>query len=228
MKIQINHYTTIDSTNSALKQRALEGCQSGLIISALNQTQGRGRLGRSFSSAPGGLYISFLLDLDQSFLLTAKAAVAVSLTLDSLGFSPSIKWLNDIKINNKKVCGILAEAVKNQVVLGIGLNVCKESFDESLKDIACSLYDKYDLSLIKKTETLLIENLFKVLTLDNNAVFDYYKAHLSTLNKEITVYQWPNSYPAFALDLTEDYHLVVKKDDQIIELSTGEVSIRDR
>ena len=126
---------TVTSTNSVLKEMAKDGCRKKTVLIANCQTQGRGRLGRSFYSPPdSGLYISLLLpynsDSEYHVTLTAAAAVAVSRAIKStVNIDTKIKWVNDLYVGDKKVCGILAEAVTNAqtgrldaVVLGIGIN----------------------------------------------------------------------------------------------------------
>ena len=114
LKLQV--YKTITSTNTVLKALAAEGAPAGLALIAGEQTAGRGRMGRSFySPADSGLYLSLLLRPNVSAVeatrLTACAAVAVAETIEELSGRPAqIKWVNDIFVDGRKVCGILTEA----------------------------------------------------------------------------------------------------------------------
>ena len=114
LKLQV--YKTITSTNTVLKSLAAEGAPAGLVLIAEEQTAGRGRMGRSFySPADSGLYLSLLLRPNVSAVeatrLTACAAVAVAETIEELSGRPAqIKWVNDIFVDGRKVCGILTEA----------------------------------------------------------------------------------------------------------------------
>ena len=118
-----------DSTNLRLK----EGCRSGTIappylLTADSQTAGRGRLGRRFVSPAGtGLYMSLLTEPPQpadAGRITILAAVAVCRALEELtDLRPRIKWVNDLFVNGRKVCGILAEGVGSRAVIGIGVNL---------------------------------------------------------------------------------------------------------
>ena len=109
-------YKTISSTNTVLKARAAEGAGEGLALIAGEQTAGRGRMGRSFySPADSGLYMSLLLRpriaAREATGLTACAAVAVAETIEALsGRAAQIKWVNDVLLDGRKVCGILSEA----------------------------------------------------------------------------------------------------------------------
>ena len=124
----ISYVPVIDSTNRALLADTGAGERSVLI--AGEQTAGRGRMSRSFASPEGGLYMSVLLrpaSAEAALELTPRAAVAVCRAIEScFGRSTEIKWVNDVLIGGRKVCGILAEARASDgltVVLGIGVNI---------------------------------------------------------------------------------------------------------
>ena len=154
MEIKIQAFESLDSTNNYLKKLASGGAAEGTVVIADEQTAGRGRMGRSFASAPGcGIYMSMLLrpegcTADCAPGLTAVAAVAVCRAIEKVcGRAPGIKWINDLYLRGKKICGILCESsVKdgrvNYAVLGIGLNVTTraEEFPEELRETAGSLY----------------------------------------------------------------------------------------
>lgn len=115
-----------DSTNLRLKEAAREGSvRAPFLLLAHSQTGGRGRLGRAFLSPRGGLYMSLLLPMPKSPLpLTVFAAVAVCRAIEeTASLSPRIKWVNDLFWNGKKICGILAEGLSDQAVVGIGVNL---------------------------------------------------------------------------------------------------------
>ena len=118
-----------DSTNLRLKAWARAGeIAPPFLLTADSQTAGRGRLGRSFVSPPGtGLYMSLLFSPPpeaDSGRITVLAAVAVCRAMEEMtGLKPKIKWVNDLFIYGKKVCGILAERIDQGVVVGIGVNL---------------------------------------------------------------------------------------------------------
>ena len=118
-----------DSTNLRLKEAARRGeISAPYILAADCQTAGRGRLGRSFVSPPGtGLYMSLFFvppPYADSGNITILAAVAVCRAIEEMtDLRPQIKWVNDLFVNGKKVCGILAERIDEGVVVGIGVNV---------------------------------------------------------------------------------------------------------
>jgi BirA family biotin operon repressor/biotin-[acetyl-CoA-carboxylase] ligase len=146
---QILRFDSLPSTNVEAARRATEGAAEGLCVVAGEQTAGRGRLQRQWVSLKGaGLYFSIILrpGFEQSAwpLLTLMAAVAVHDSLhDSCALETDIKWPNDVLANDKKLCGILAETVETSrgraVVVGIGINLTKDSFPAELAGIATSV-----------------------------------------------------------------------------------------
>ncbi len=153
---RIHVFQSVESTNLTAKRMALDGAPSGTIIIAEEQTKGRGRMGRSFFSPPSsGIYISFILkphfDTAKSVLITTAASVAVCKAIEKVtGISCQIKWVNDVYIGEKKICGILTEAVTDfesghidYIVLGIGINynIAQTAFPKELENIAGSLFD---------------------------------------------------------------------------------------
>ena len=127
-------FESLDSTNSKAISMAKEGLNEGVIV-ASRQTGGRGRMGRSFASPRGGLYLSYLTDRLKAgegvLALTPAAALAVRRAiLRTYGLSCGIKYPNDLLLENRKVCGILCESVscgeRFSVVIGAGINVCSD------------------------------------------------------------------------------------------------------
>ena len=126
--LTIEYVPETGSTNADLL--AIPGVPEGTVLIAGAQSAGRGRNSRAFASPEGGLYMSVMLrpqSVTEALGITPLAAVAVARAIEEqFGLNPGIKWVNDILIDGKKVCGILAEAVQGErlnVVLGIGVNV---------------------------------------------------------------------------------------------------------
>ncbi len=156
----------IDSTNRVVKEWGKEGIPQGAVLIACSQTAGRGRLGRSFFSPDSGIYLSVLLRPELSpkdtLRLTTAAAVAVA---QAIGESAQIKWVNDVFLNGKKVCGILTESALlgenlDYAVVGIGLNLWQPThgFPQDLQQIAGSIFDTIP------TEKQVAELVNKILT----------------------------------------------------------------
>lgn len=237
---------TVDSTNIKLRELAFNGAASGYVVLANQQTSGRGRLGRSFMSPKDtGIYLSILIRPDclpkDCPAITAWTGVAVSLAIKKItGVSPSIKWVNDLFINDKKICGILSElSVESEsghvqhIIIGIGINVNvhPDEFPDELKNIATSLYAETG----KKTSraelaAALIEELDIMSSKWPDAKEEYlaeYRKLTMTTGRDIYVISGENKAMAKALEINEDFSLKVKYEDGTIEnLSSGEISTR--
>src|SRR5215203_5580440 len=166
MNISVLTFDTLDSTNSEALRQAKVGAKEGLCIVAGQQTAGRGRQGRTWvSEKDAGLYFSIVLrpaiEVKYLPLITLMAGVAVHETLSDLGLSSDIKWVNDVLVNERKICGILAETTETAdglaVVVGIGINVRSSNFPPEIADIATSVEDE-----IAKQNSHAIEPLTQV------------------------------------------------------------------
>jgi len=150
-------FDEIDSTNNEAKKIAAAGETHGTVVIADRQTMGKGRMGRSFVSPAGtGVYMSVIIRPDISVesagLITSAAAVAAAEAVEKVcGQKIMIKWVNDLYLNDKKICGILTEAsmglemkALDYAVIGIGINVrsVRGMFDEELSSRASSIEDE--------------------------------------------------------------------------------------
>ena len=167
---KIEYFSTIDSTNTYIKNLLEKNLNQNLIVVADSQTAGRGRMGRSFYSPDAsGLYFSLTIDLQNKNItpaqITAFSGVEVCNTIkEFFNIEAKIKWINDIFINNKKVCGILAEGIIDyntgkiaKVVLGIGINLykSKEDFPQEIQNIAGTVLEK-EISEHEKIEKVIV------------------------------------------------------------------------
>jgi BirA family transcriptional regulator, biotin operon repressor / biotin---[acetyl-CoA-carboxylase] ligase len=149
LKPKVLRFESLPSTNTELARRASEGAAEGLAIIADEQTAGRGRLQRAWSSPKGaGLYLSILLRpiIPQNYwpLITLMAAVAVGDALrEAAGVQTDIKWPNDLLSGERKICGILAESIDTPpgraVILGIGINLTENAYPPELANVATSV-----------------------------------------------------------------------------------------
>lgn len=149
MKPRILRYESLPSTNTEVARLAAGGADEGLAVVADEQTAGRGRLQRAWSSTKGaGLYFSILLRpalaSDRWPLITFVAALATGdALLEASDVHTDIKWPNDLLANERKICGILAEAIETPtgraVVLGIGINLTNHAFPDDLVNVATSV-----------------------------------------------------------------------------------------
>jgi BirA family biotin operon repressor/biotin-[acetyl-CoA-carboxylase] ligase len=148
MNLTILRFDSLGSTNTEALAQARQGADEGLCIVAREQTAGRGRHAREWvSGKDAGLYFSIVLRprVEPRFLplLTLMSAVAVFEVLKEAGLAPDIKWPNDLLVNEKKICGILAEMTDTPkgraVVVGIGVNLRPSNYPPELAETATSI-----------------------------------------------------------------------------------------
>lgn len=229
-----------DSTNDALKRMCHAPHGTALVTG--RQTKGRGRLGRSFSSPEGGVYLSILLKpnapASELLHLTAMAAVAVRRAIiDCCGVTPEIKWTNDLVYGGRKLCGILTELVRKDgalcAILGIGVNCNTEAacFPQEVRKIAVSLreitgrlIDPNDLA------RCMVRRLFEMdaaLLTEKKAWMAEYAAACVTVGKPVQVISGTERSPAFAEGIDENGALLVRwENGESAAITTGEVSVR--
>ncbi len=242
---EVTVFDTVTSTNTIAKERAAEGAANGTVIIASNQSAGRGRRGRSFASAGEGIYLSVVLrpdtDVAHLQLITAAAAVAVrEAVLSVCGKDCRIKWVNDILLRGKKICGILTETVMDteggtveSAVVGIGLNFRgkKEDLPEEIQDKAGFIFENGETAATKND---LAAEVIKRL-LDESAVLsekrflDSYRRYSSVVGKEIEYLRGGELVEATAVGIDDNCALEVVRGDGTREsIAAGEVSVRDR
>lgn len=190
---------SVTSTNDVLKELAAQGAAEGTAVIAREQTAGRGTGARSFFSPAGeGLYLSVLLrpkaELAQLFTLTGRTAVAVRRGIERACGAPcQIKWLNDIYLNGKKLCGILAELSPDGswVVIGVGVNLSqsRESFAaQGLGEIATSLAaEGYPVTREELTRCILEElaEMYRLFPGGLEECLAEYRAHCLTVGRQV-------------------------------------------
>ena len=232
---QIHYFKTLPSTNLVAKEYAERGEKEGVFIAG-TQTAGRGRMGRGFFSPEDcGLYISFLLrpDLapDDIYLLTTTAAVAVCETVELFsGREASVKWVNDVLVADKKVCGILAEGAFDDsgklsyAVVGIGVNLFppKDGFPEELESKAGTVFTAKKDCLEELTADL-IERYLRLLGED---CYDRYVMRSIICGKAVSLLRDGQKKEAVVLGLDDRCRLLVRYKDGGQELiECGEVSV---
>ena len=138
---------------------------------------------------------------------------------------PQIKWVNDIFLNGRKICGILTEALADRIVVGIGINFIMPpgGFPPEISQTAGALFDQFTASL---TREQLAEDIAKRL-LSDEFNMDAYKKRLLVLGRRISVITPNMTYEAVAIDIDENAGLIVQNDSgKIITLTAGEVSLK--
>lgn len=237
----IDLHNNVTSTNTLMRDYTHQN--EGFVIAANAQTEGKGRLGRNFQSpADSGVYFSILLKptfpSEKSTFITTMAAVAVCKAIEELTMqTPKIKWVNDIFVNGKKVCGILTQAsfsLENNgleyAVLGIGINTYLPlgGFSSELADIAGAVLAKPEGNF-KNRLLASVLNQFWLLYSEKN--FDKiscdYKTYSLVIGKNITILRPNEQRDAVAIDIDNDCKLLVEYTNGQRELlSSNEISIR--
>lgn len=232
---EIYFYDETLSTNAAAKD--CREAADGAVFVAVNQTGGRGRLGRSWVSGEDGVWFSLLLKPDilpaEVSLITLVAGLAVSAVIDGAG----IKWPNDIILSGKKVCGILTEMSSevtslNYVVCGIGINLNIKEFPAELSDKATSVYIETG-KLTPKAQFLasVLESFerYYLIFLEKgfDGCIDEYRKKCITLGKDVSIVRNGESFQAKAVDVSPAGELIIERENGDLEaVFSGEVSVR--
>ncbi len=241
----ILYLDTIDSTNTYAKALADGGAPHGTVVIAREQTGGRGRRGRSFSSPAGmGLYLSLLLRpscaADALMHLTCATGVAASdAVFNVCGIRPSIKWTNDLVLGKQKLGGILTElSIKSSgeidyAIVGIGINCMQgvQDFPLEIQQIATSLFLATEKAPdIGALAAALIDALYHMsegLMTDKAAIMDAFRLRCITLGQEISILRGEEITHAIAQSVDDDGGLVViYSNGSRSTITSGEVSIR--
>lgn len=232
--MNIVYYDSLASTNDEAKKRGFEGAPHLFCVAAHTQTEGRGRLGRRFLSPTGGTYFSVVLrptvPRADYGVITPICAVAVHRALVKItGVAPDIKWVNDLLLDGKKLCGILSEASTDKngnpfVVLGIGINTGGGPLPSEIADIATVLpvADKHALIAAILEELSLLDTAF----LKGNWR-PYYRRYATFLGHDVTLTDKQGTTCARAVDIDERGGLVVAlANGTVTTLYGGEISLR--
>lgn len=235
--IAVIHYTETDSTNTQAKRLINSGnANETLLVTAERQTAGRGRQGKTFySPAQTGIYMSLVVHpntmLQNAVTATTAASVAVCRAIERLtDIQPQIKWVNDVYVNDKKICGILTEAVSDfelglvtSVIVGIGINIKTNDFPDDVERAGSLNAD------IKRADLIgaVADELLDIIGGDYSEFIEYYRSHSMIIGKRINYIENGVVTPAKAVSIDETGGLVVKTENGTEKtLKSGEISIR--
>ena len=218
------HLRRTDSTNERARTLAGRGAPHGTLVTADEQTAGRGRQGRTWTAPPGrALLMSLVLRTDRPALVPLAAGVA---TAEAVGESARIKWPNDVLVDDRKVAGILVEGRPQEgwAVLGIGLNVAlrPDDFPPELRDTAATLgLEPADL---QPTLARLLSALERWLTADQDEVIGAWRERDALEGREIS---WADG-SGRAVGIDEGGRLLVGTASGTVALDAGEVHLGPR
>ena len=229
-------FDTLDSTNSYLKRNG-KYLDHFTVVQANHQEQGKGRLGRSWKDQGNSLLFSILLkdkiEPERVPLLSLLAGASVVLTLEHYGLTPLVKWPNDTLVSEKKISGILTEAVSEGenifYIVGIGINLNQKGFEGELSQKATSLF------LLKKKEYDKEEVLTVLLSYFTPLYQDYIqggkkfltvvKSHSYLDQKEVSLDYYGEHIHGTVIDITDKGMLLLDVSGKQIEVSSGEVTL---
>ena len=239
MDYTISHFYSIDSTNWYART-----LPPGNVVIAEQQTQGRGRLGRSFSSVPGGIYFSITVtpqcSLEEIPTLPLIVATAVAKGIrNTLDIPADIKWPNDILVSGKKIAGILVELTgepdaPSKAIIGTGINVNQSIQDlpKELVERATTLYELTGERIDRKALfSELLEEVtdhFERLKYGTKDILNIWKAYSCTLGKEITVKQVSRTVTGRAIDIDEGGALILDTNHGRERVLSGDIQIHER
>ncbi|MDR0855098.1 MAG: biotin--[acetyl-CoA-carboxylase] ligase [Christensenellaceae bacterium] len=233
---------SVGSTNTFAKQLIASGESNVTLIVSEEQTGGRGRLGREFTSPKGGLYFSLILPdglkAQSPGLITTAVSLSVCRSLAKLTpYSPQIKWVNDVFLHGKKICGILTEGVTDletgsllSVIIGVGINYCEpqNGFPYELKNIAASIFPRGETPTCS-ANALCASVVTDLLSHVSNGNFQTdiaeYKRFSLVLGKTVTFTQNGTQLSGKAVDIDDRGGLIVETDGGLLTLNSGEISI---
>lgn len=242
--LEVNVLPTVDSTNVLVREKADAGISEGYTLIVNEQSGGKGRYGRAFfSPSETGVYFSMLLRPNryatpQALGITTMAAVAMCEAIEEVSDEkPQIKWVNDIFVKGKKVCGILTEGsfglesgLLEYAVLGVGINVYppKDGFPEDIEDIAGAIFEKAHNDMKNRLVAAFLNHFMGYYTSENPADYiEKYRHYSMVIGKEITVLSQGKNRKAFAYGIDHDCRLQVRYDNgQTESLYYGEIQIR--
>ncbi len=232
--MEIRYFDTLPSTSKTAAEAAKEGAGHLYTVVAATQTAGRGRLQRRFHSPSGGLYFSTVLRTAltpaQYGAVTPFAAVAVARAVCRVcGVQPEIKWVNDLLLRGKKICGILAESGVDTsgepyIILGIGINTGDTAFPPELQEIADNVPCR-DKDALLRTVLAELEHVEEEIL--RGTWLTEYRAHSAILGREVLVIEGEARRLVTALDILENGALLIlESDGRQVPLCGGEISLR--
>lgn len=218
-------FDNLESTNSTAKDLAKAGGAEGAVVIARTQGHGRGRFERSWESPEGGVYLSLILrpsvPRQNTSLLSFVAALAVTKSINTYGIHATIKWPNDVRVNGRKIAGILLESegegpTINYVVVGIGINLAIDlkrlSADLQTKSTSLlnELHHPVDYHEFLRTLFMTFEHYYEVFEGQRfGEIIDEWKTYSDTLGKNIRVRTMTETLQGTAVDIDQSGFLLL-------------------
>ena len=228
---RLEFHGEITSTQERARELAVSGAPHGTLVISRVQTGGRGRRGRSWGSPPGGIWMSLVLrpslKIEHAPRITQAAAVGVAKALNGIGAGARIKWPNDLLVEGRKICGILAAGAPGFVTLGIGLNANLDPRDlDAPVDKVTSIRSVTgrDVNLTGLLETLLSHLNYELRRIEEfESILSDWRGLNCTLGERVRVHKPGETLEGIALDLNPEGALILDTGRNEIELFEGEV-----
>ncbi|MDY3265902.1 MAG: biotin--[acetyl-CoA-carboxylase] ligase [Candidatus Enterosoma sp.] len=229
-------FDTLDSTNSYLKRNG-KNLDHFTVVQANHQEQGKGRLGRSWQDQGNSLLFSILLkekiEPERVPLLSLLAGASVVLTLEHYGLTPLVKWPNDTLASEKKISGILTEAVSEGedifYIVGIGINLNQKEFEGELSQKATSLFlltkKEYDKEEVLTVLLSYFTPLYQDYIQGGKKFLTVVKSHSYLDQKEVSLDYYGEHIHGTVIDITDKGTLLLDVSGKQIEVSSGEVTL---
>ncbi len=229
-------FDTLDSTNSYLKRNG-KYLDHFTVVQANHQEQGKGRLGRSWQDQGNSLLFSILLkekiEPERVPLLSLLAGASVVLTLEHYGLTPLVKWPNDTLVSEKKISGILTEAVSEGedifYIVGIGINLNQKEFEGELSQKATSLFlltkKEYDKEEVLTVLLSYFTPLYQDYIQGGKKFLTVVKSHSYLDQKEVSLDYYGEHIHGTVIEITDKGTLLLDVSGKQIEVSSGEVTL---
>lgn len=229
-------FDTLDSTNSYLKRNG-KYLDHFTVVQANHQEQGKGRLGRSWQDQGNSLLFSILLkekiEPERVPLLSLLAGASVVLTLEHYGLTPLVKWPNDTLVSEKKISGILTEAVSEGedifYIVGIGINLNQKEFEGELSQKATSLFlltkKEYDKEEVLTVLLSYFTSLYQDYIQGGKKFLTVVKSHSYLDQKEVSLDYYGEHIHGTVIEITDKGTLLLDVSGKQIEVSSGEVTL---
>jgi BirA family biotin operon repressor/biotin-[acetyl-CoA-carboxylase] ligase len=222
---KVYNYDLVDSTNLLAKKSIDEQKEDRFLVVANQQIKGVGRNSREWVSELGNLFVSIVPRLRQDInkeIYSYIAALSVSKTLEGYGLKNNIKWPNDILVDAKKISGILLESHRNQVVIGIGVNIA--SHPDSIEGLKATNISEYKDINIQDFLVALLKNFKKAENISLKHILNQLEERLDFKNEKVTV-GLNKKLNAKIIGLSENGALIIETEAGKKEINYGEISV---
>jgi BirA family biotin operon repressor/biotin-[acetyl-CoA-carboxylase] ligase len=226
---ELRYFQNVSSTNDVARDLAEKGAAEGLVVLAESQSMGRGRLGRSWASPAGGIWLSVILHPDMppsnAQLLSLAAGVGAADAINKLGLQAKLKWPNDVMIRDKKVCGILIEIAAeveavNYAILGIGINA-NNDLPSEIQQSATTLKKELGKAIerAKFVQDLLLELEKKYLFFQRNpsVILNRWRVLSNILGEKVQIKTQTENFTGIARDIAQNGSLLVELENGSIK-----------